>query len=40
MFVAVPQLADSEGSYGKRSDGTERDPSATACQVQVIAECP
>lgn len=39
-YVVVPLLAGSEGSYGKRSDGTERDPAASACAEQVINECP
>jgi len=39
-YVIVPLLGSSEGSYGKRSDGTERDPSATACAAQVVNECP
>ncbi len=38
-YVVVPRNATREGSYGGRSDGTERPPSSSACLIQSIAPC-
>lgn len=41
-YLVVPQNTadDREGSYGRRSDGSERPPSGSACSPQAIATCP
>jgi hypothetical protein len=39
FYLVVPRGATREGSYGQRSDHTERPPSATACLEQSIATC-
>lgn len=39
-YLVVPQNGASEGSYGKRSDGTERPAAATSCRTQAIQTCP
>ena len=40
FFVVVPQTSTAEGSYGTRSNGTERDPADAACKPQSVASCP
>ncbi|MFN7967384.1 MAG: hypothetical protein U0V87_17045 [Acidobacteriota bacterium] len=39
-YIVVPQLGANEGSYGRKSNGTERTPAAVACRTQVIHGCP
>jgi hypothetical protein len=39
-YVVVPQLGSNEGSYGRKSNGTERSPAAVACRAQLIHGCP
>ncbi len=39
-FLIVPRNATREGSYGTRSNGSERQPSASACLPQLVAACP
>ena len=38
-YVVVPRNPFSEGSYGLRSDGSERPASSSACMPQVIGTC-
>jgi hypothetical protein len=38
-YLVVPTSTTSEGSYGTRSDGTERPPGTPACLPQAIGEC-
>lgn len=37
-YLVVPVVPGAEGSYGLRSNGTERPPSATACRPQQILD--
>ena len=39
-YLVVPVRLGREGSYGRRSSGVERAPSASACSPQEIASCP
>lgn len=39
-YLAVGKRGGNEGSYGKRSNGTERTPAASACLPQLISTCP
>ena len=40
-YLVVPATADVEGSYGKKSDGTERPPAAVSCiGAQDLTACP
>lgn len=39
-YLVTPLSGGNEGSYGKKSDGTERSPAATACVPQIVAVCP
>lgn len=39
-YLVVPQLGANEGSYGRRSNGTQRTPAAIPCRPQVIQGCP
>jgi uncharacterized repeat protein (TIGR01451 family) len=39
-FLVVPRNSTREGSYGRRSDGSERPQSASACLVQELGSCP
>ena len=40
-YLVVPRNAQREGSYGSRSDGSERLPSASACLPQAVtSSCP
>ncbi|RMH54997.1 MAG: hypothetical protein D6685_14310, partial [Bacteroidetes bacterium] len=39
FYLVVPQNGVAEGSYGRDSSGTERPPSAAACEAQVLAPC-
>jgi hypothetical protein len=40
FYLTVPLNAGREGSYGKKSDGSERPPAASSCAPQLIAGCP
>lgn len=39
-YLVVPRTATDEGSYGKRTGGIERPPSAFACFPQRLTACP
>ncbi len=39
-YLVVPQNTGREGSYGTRSDGTERPQGVAACKPQLIGACP
>lgn len=39
-YVIVPLAGGKEGSYGRKSDGTERSPASVPCAPQSIAACP
>lgn len=39
-YVVVPQLGSNEGSYGRKSNSTERSPAVVACRAQLIHGCP
>ena len=38
-YLVVPRNATSEGSYGLRSDGSERPPGVPACYEQALGGC-
>jgi hypothetical protein len=40
FYIIVAQGGASEGSYGKSSDGIERNTAGAACLAQTIASCP
>jgi hypothetical protein len=40
FYLVVPLSGGREGSYGRKSDGSERAPSAAACAPQQLAGCP
>ncbi|RMG43926.1 MAG: exo-alpha-sialidase [Acidobacteria bacterium] len=40
FYLVVAQSGGNEGSYGRRSDDTERPPAANACLPQAIGTCP
>lgn len=40
FYLVVPLADGREGSHGRRSDGTERTPSASPCAPQQLATCP
>ena len=39
-YLVVPRSAYGEGSYGSRSDGSERPQGISACLSQALASCP
>lgn len=40
FYLVAPLANGREGSYGRRSDGTQRVPSASPCAPQQLAACP